>query len=74
MQYLSRLYAVLFIALILSGCNNETPVSSEVLGDGLAVLAKQQERGEVNAFQAAGPAGARDRLLWMNLPEVREHL
>ncbi len=59
MQYLSRLYAVLFIALILSGCNNETPVSSEVLGDGLAVLAKQQERGEVNAFQAAGPAGAR---------------
>ncbi len=58
MQYLSRLYAVLFIALILSGCNNETPVSSEVLGDGLAVLAKQQERGEVDFFQAAGPAGA----------------
>jgi len=67
MQYLSSLYAVLFIALILSGCNNETPMSSEVLGDGLAVLAKQQERGEVTSFQAAGPptgpAGSRGVLM-----------
>ena len=59
MHYLSRLFTVLFIALILSGCNNEAPVSSEVLGDGLTVLAKQQERAAVTIFQAAGPAGAR---------------
>ena len=63
MQYLSRLFTVVFIALLLLGCNTEAPVSSEVLGDGLTVLAKQQERGEVTFFQAAGPAGSRGVLM-----------
>ena len=57
MQYLSRVCGVFFIVLMGLGCNNESPVSSEVLGDGLTVLAKQQERAAVIAFQPAGDFG-----------------
>ncbi|MFQ5709988.1 MAG: hypothetical protein ACE5HO_21240 [bacterium] len=57
MQYLSRLFTVLFIALILSGCNNEQPVSSELTEVEPASLAKRFERAEVMAFQPAGALG-----------------
>jgi len=43
MQYLSGLYAVLFIALIFLGCTNEAPVSSDLAAvDGEALLLTEE--------------------------------